>query len=338
MVTIFNKIQELEDVTSFSKHEQLVNGIINAIDERIVTQGSMLPSVNNMVRELGFARKTIVKAYGDLKERGLIESKNRLGYFVVNEATEQTMKVALLLYAFHPFQETFYNAFRKGVGEHIQVDIFFHHNNIEIFETILGNIAGKYGMYVVAPIPHPRSVILLNGMPTSKLLIVDRFQQLEGDYAHITQEFEIATYLALKELEASIRNFRQIILFFKSNSDYPIEILRAFEQFLRDTGIKGKVLSHYEPGSIEKSTVYYTIGDGDLWNILKDAKKENLEIGKDIGCVSNNNNPIKEIICGGITTFSTDFEEMALKAAEFVKTRKLIQESIPSQLIRRTSL
>lgn len=338
MVTIFKKIQELEDVTSYSKHEQLVIGIINAIDERIVTQGSMLPSVNHMVRELGFARKTIVKAYDDLKERGLIESKNRLGYFVVNEDTDQTMKVALLLYAFHPFQETFYNAFRKGVGENIQVDIFFHHNNIEIFETILGNIAGKYGMYVIAPIPHPQSIILLNKIPRSKLLIVDRFQKLEGTYAHLTQEFEIATYLALKELEDSIRKFNQLILFFKPNSDYPIEILRAFEQFLRDTGIKGKVLSHYEPGTLQNSTVYYTIGDGDLWNILKDAKAENLEIGKDIGCVSNNNNPVKEIICGGITTFSTDFEEMAIKAAEFVKDRKLVQESIPSQLIRRASL
>ncbi len=338
MVTIFNKIQELEEITSFSKHEQLVNGIINAIDDRIVIQGSMLPSVNIMVRELGFARKTIVKAYDDLKQRGLIESKNRLGYFVVNEDTELTMKVALLLYAFHPFQETFYNAFRKGVGENIQVDIYFHHNNIEIYETILGNIAGKYGMYVIAPIPHPRSVFLLNKIPRNKLLVVDRFQNLEGDYAHITQEFEIATYLALKELEPSIRKFSQIVLFFKPDSDYPVEILRAYEQFLRDTGIKGAVRSKYEQGSLEKSTVYYTIGDGDLWNILKDAKEKNLEIGKDIGCVSNNNNPVKEIICGGITTFSTDFEAMAIKAAEFIKNRNLIQESIPSQLIRRTSL
>ncbi len=338
MVTIFKKVQELEEITSYSKHEQLVNGIINAIDERIVTQGSMLPSVNNMVRELGFARKTIVKAYDDLKERGLIESKKRLGYFVVNEATEQTMKVALLLYAFHPFQETFYNAFRKGVGENIQVDVYFHHYNMEIFETIIGNIVGKYGMYVVAPIPHPRSTIPLNKIPRNKLLIVDRYQNLDGPFSHITQEFETATYLALLELEESIRKYSQIIFFFKPNSDYPKGILRAFKRFINDTDIKGSILSHYEPGILEKSTVYYTIGDSDLWSILKDAKTKNFELGKDIGCVANNNSPVKEIISGGITTFSTDFEVMGIKAAEFVKNRKPIQESIPSQLIRRASL
>ena len=338
MGTVVHKIQELEEITSFSKHEQVVQGVINAIDEKIVTQGSMLPSVNNMVRDLGFASKTIVKAYKELKERGLVESKNRLGYFVVNEATEQTMKVALLLYAFHPFQEIFYNTFREGVGENIQVDIFFHHNNIEVFETILGNIAGKFGMYVIAPIPHPNTKSILKKIPRNKLLLVDRYEELGGEFSHITQEFEIATYMALKELEESIREFDRLILFFRSNSDYPIEILRAFEKFLKDTQIEGEVQSQYIPGSIERGTVYYTIGDGDLWKILKDAKKRNFEIGKDIGCVSNNNGPVKEIICGGITTFSTDFEMMAVKAAKFIKHRKPIQESIPSNLIRRASL
>ena len=34
MNTIYHKIQELEEVVGLSKHEQLVRGIINAIDER----------------------------------------------------------------------------------------------------------------------------------------------------------------------------------------------------------------------------------------------------------------------------------------------------------------
>jgi len=336
MATVVNKVQELEEIIGFSKHEQVVQGVINAIDDKIVTQGSMLPSVNNMVKELGFASKTIVKAYKELKERGIVESKNRLGYFVVNEATDQTMKVALLLYAFHPFQEIFYNAFREGVGANIQVDVFFHHHNIEVFENILKNIVGKYGMYVVAPIPHPYTKTILDKIPRNKLLLVDRYEELEGEFSHVTQEFEIATYMALKELEESIRKFDRLILFFRFDS--PIEILQSFDKFLKDTKIEGEVQSQYIPGTIQRGTAYYALGDADLWNILKDAKEWNLEVGKDIGCVASNNDPVKEIICGGITTFSTDFEMMGLKAAEFIKHKKTIQESIPSNLIRRVSL
>lgn len=340
MDAIYEKIQELEETTGLSKHEQLVSGIINAINDKAISQGSMLPSVNSMVKELGFASKTIVKAYAELKERGLIEAKNRIGYFVVNEATEQTMKVALLIYAFHPFQEVFYNAFRTGLGENIQVDVFFHHSNIEVFETILGNIAGKYGMYVVAPIPHALSKQLLSNLPQDKLLIVDRYEELDDPFSHITQEFEISTYMALKELAASIRNFEEVILYFLPNTDYPIEVKRAFEQFLKDYNIKGRVERHYVPGMIEKGKVYFTIGDGDLWAILKDAKKLNYTIGEkgDIAVFSNNDSPVKEIVCEGITTFSTDFEKMGQEAAEFVLTRKPISKVIPTVLIRRSSL
>ncbi|MEN0050195.1 MAG: GntR family transcriptional regulator, partial [Bacteroidota bacterium] len=325
MNTVYKKIQELEQITQFSKHEQLVQGIINAIDDKIVTQGSMLPSVNSMVKELGFASKTIVKAYSELKDRGLVESKNRLGYFVVNEATEQTVKVALLIYAFHPFQQVFYNTFRMALGENIQVDVFFHHNNIDIFETILGQIKGKYGMYVIAPIPHTRTKSLLKTVPRKKFLMVDRFEEMSREVSHVTQEFESSTYRGLLKLVENIKKFKEFILFFQPNLDYPEGLRKGFEQFLEDFGVKGKILNSYVPKSVKPGTVYFTINDSDLWGILKDCKASNLEVGKDVGILSNSEDPVKEIICGGITTLSTDFAQMGQQAAEFVLNRKETQ-------------
>jgi len=338
MNTVYNKIQELLEVTAYSKHEQIVNGVINAIDERIVIQGSMLPSVNSMVRALGFASKTIVKAYKELKDRGIVDSKNRLGYFVVNEDTDQIKKVALLIYAFHPFQEEFYNSFRDTLGENIQVDVFFHHNNLEIFETILGNISGRYGMYVVAPIVHPRVKKILSKIPSRKLLIVDRYEELDGEFSHITQEFEISTYMMLKALLDKIRAYDGMTLYFLPESDHPVEILRAFKKFLQDYEITGSVETHYKPGQLIRGHLYFTVGDGDLWKLLKDVKKEGLVVGEDVGVLSNDNSPVKEIICGGITTFSTDFELMGSRAAEFVLEGNSIQEVIPTVLIQRKSI
>jgi len=338
MATVYAKIQELETITQLSKHEQLVNGIINAIDDKIVVQGSMLPSVNNMVRELGFASKTIVKAYKELKDRGIVESKNRLGYFVANEATEQQVKVALLMYAFHPFQEVFYNSFRAELGENIQLDVFFHHSNIEIFETILNNIKGRYGIYVVAPIPHPRMKFMLNQIPENKLLMVDRFEPIGKKNSHVTQEFEISTYMGLKELAPTIQQFNEIILCFLPNADYPVEVLRAYQQFIKDFKVKGCVKNSYMLGSLKKGQIYFTIGDSDLWAILKDCKQQGLEVGKDVGILSGNDSPVKELVADGITTLSTDFEKMAQRAAEFVLNREKIQQVIPTVLIRRNSL
>ncbi len=338
MTAIFKKIQELEEFNHLTKHEQLVNGIINAIEERIIVKGSMLPSVNKMVKELGFARKTIVKAYTDLKDRGIVESKNRLGYYIANEATDQTIKVALILYAFHTFQEEFYNSFRASLGKNIQLDVFFHHSNMSVFESIFSNVSDKYGMYVVAPIQNEKSRKLLKSIPANKLLLIDRYLNLGSEYSHITQEFRQSLYSVLNGLNETIRTFKNCVLFFRPKNDNPIEVLRAFENYIEDNQLNSEVKNYYEPNSVCKGNCYFIQNDNDLWELLKDCKHKNLEIGRDIGILSFNESTIKEFVMGGITTISTDFVLMAQKAAEFVLKREKSQEVIVTTLIRRTSL
>jgi len=337
-MTIFDKIQELETVSVYSKHDQLVLGITNAIDDGLLLKGSNLPSVNMMVSELGFARKTIVKAYAELKDKGIVESKKRLGYFVASEKTNQELKIAVLLYAFHPFQELFYNTFRKTLGKGYHLDVFFHHNNMAMFKTILDNIKQQYGMYVIAPIPHQETATLLKSIPENKLLIVDRYESLGDEYSFVTQEFQQTTYDILTRLSSRIKDYNKAVLYFKPNSDYPVGVLHAFEDFINDNNIEGAIFDNYEKDSVEAGTVYFTIGDSDLWRLLKDCKEKNLEVGKAIGVASFNEQPAKELVLGGITTISTDFAVMARKAAAFVQERSKVQEITETVLIRRNSL
>lgn len=338
MKQIIQQIKNLESINSFSKHEQLVQGIINAIDEKVVTKGDLLPSVNTFISELGFARETIAKAYKELVHRGIIESKNRLGYFVATNDVKQELKVALLIFAFDIFQETFYENFRKGLGKNIQLDIFFHHNNFDTFESIVQNIKGKYGMFVIAPIPRKKTPAVLKQLPTNRVLLVDRFIETDEDYNYVAQEFGDSSYNAFVQLKDKIKKYDEIIFFFKPSSAEPDEILNSFKRFMKDYDIKGVIKEEYVSGSLEKGKVYFTIHNLELWEMLKDSKVKGLKIGSDIGFISHNDDIVKEIIFDGVTTFSTDFSEMGKKAANFVLNRKKIQEIIPTILVDRNSL
>jgi len=338
MKQIIQQIKNLESINSFSKHEQLVQGIINAIDEKVVTKGDLLPSVNTFISELGFARETIAKAYKELVHRGIIESKNRLGYFVATNDVKQELKVALLIFAFDIFQETFYENFRKGLGKNIQLDIFFHHNNFDTFESIVQNIKGKYGMFVIAPIPSKKTPPVLKQLPTNRVLLVDRFIETDEDYNYVAQEFGDSSYNAFVQLKDKIKKYDEIIFFFKPSSAEPDEILNSFKKFMKDYDIKGVIKEEYVSGSLEKGKVYFTIHNLELWEMLKDSKIKGLKIGSDIGFISHNDDIVKEIIFDGVTTFSTDFSEMGKKAANFVLNRKKIQEIIPTILVDRNSL
>lgn len=333
---VFAKIRELAEVPSFSKHDRLVQGIINAIDEKVISRDDMLPSVNTMIKELHFSRETIVKGFRELISRGIIESKNRLGYFVANGNTDQTLKVALLMYNLDTFEEQFYRNFRHELGKDVHLNIYFHHGNIEIFETILLQIKGRYGMYVVAPIPHPKTAGLLEMIPRNKFLMFDRYEPLEGDFNHITQEFEHTTYKALEELAPVISRFGEIIFYHSPDSLDPKEIVPAFKKFLKNFKIKGRILAEYKTGSVEKGKVYITLDNFALWQIMKDCKENGLRPGKDVGILSFNDEPAKEII--GITTLSTNFSLMGKRAGQAVMNREKAKETIPTLLLRRNTL
>ena len=338
MQDIYEQIHELEGIPGMSKHEQLVQGIINTINARLLSRGDALPSVNKLISKLGFARETIAKGYKELVERGIVTSRNRKGFFVSSNDTGQQLKVALLLFAFDTFQETFYKTFRANIGGNIQLDVFFHHNNIEVFESIVANIKGRYGMYVVAPIPHPKTAEILKVLPMDKFLMIDRYEPMEADCSYIVQEFGESSYQVFSTLADTIRRYDEMIFYYRPATDTPIEILKAFKRFIKDSKIKGVIKTEYLPGTVAKGKVYYTINNTELWSILKDCTEKKLIPGKDVGILSHNDDIVKEIICNGITTYSTDFQLMAEKAADFVLSREKIQEVLPTVLIRRKSL
>lgn len=338
MVEIYHRIKKFADVPRLSKHEQIVNGIITSIEDGVVERGELLPSINQLSQELSFARKTIDRAYGDLKARGLVESRNRRGFFVHTESVEQTIRVALVMYEFRPFQEVFYNSFRESLGENVQVDTFFHHNNLEVFKDIVTKINGRYGMYVVAPIINKKSKSILSILATNRLLLVDRLLDPKMGSAQVTQEFEQSTLSILNDLKDRIGNYQQVVLFFRKDEDYPIGILNAFQQFCGEEKISLSVRDRYKTGSLEKDVLYVTVGDSDLWTLVEDCIDQEWVMGKDLGVLSHNESRIKKMVYGGVSTWSTDFRAMAELSAKFVLERIPLRETIPTVFIDRGSL
>jgi len=63
-----------------------------------------------------------------------------------------------------------------------------------------------------------------------------------------------------------------------------------------------------------------------------------LTVGKDIGIISYNETPLKEILLDGITTISTDHDQMGRTAAGLINENKHAIIKNPFTLIRRKSL
>jgi len=186
-MAVLESIRNLDNVQRLTKHQRIVKGVKSAIIEDKINQGQLLPSVNEMAGELGYARETIVKAYNELKDNGIINSKRGVGYFINNTDVDQKLSVAVLMYSFHDFQQSFYNTFREHVGENVNVDVFFHHNNPKVYESILTDLNGQYGMYVIAPIHHIDIKPYLSSIPPKRILIVDRYEYFGDDFSYVSR-------------------------------------------------------------------------------------------------------------------------------------------------------
>ena len=102
---------------------------------------------------------------------------------------------------------------------------------------------------------------------------------------------------------------------------------------------KGEVLEEInELTEILPKEAYIVIEESDLSNLIKKSRNNHLQIGKDVGIISYNDSPLKEILLDGITVVTTDHNRMGETAARMILEN--IKEKIknPFVLIRRGSL
>ncbi|AXB47094.1 GntR family transcriptional regulator [Amycolatopsis albispora] len=63
-------------------YEQVRSSLARQINDRTLPVGTKLPTVRKLAADLGVAPNTIARAYRELEEAGLIETRGRAGSFV----------------------------------------------------------------------------------------------------------------------------------------------------------------------------------------------------------------------------------------------------------------
>jgi DNA-binding transcriptional regulator YhcF (GntR family) len=321
-----------------TKHRQITDGIVQSIAEEVLKPGDMLPSVNAFLRKLPVARMTIVKALDDLKERGIIESENRVGYFVKSRNVKQKLKVMLFLTEFNVYHEVLYNEIVAGLNkEEIIVDLYFHHCNPKVFSSILKENLGLYGMYIVTPFNNAQVKKSLSVIPKKKLLQILRPPIIE-DTSYISQNFYDEVLDALISIESQISKYNKFTLVFPDSGRHPEDIRKAFLNFCTNSGINFCEVPRITKEIVKEGHAWFVIADNELIALVKYGEEKGLTLGENMGIISYNDTPMKEIIRNGITVISTDFAEMGRSVSDFIKTRQPVQKRIPTKSKLRNSL
>ena len=317
-----------------SKVTQLADLISQAISMREFLEGDSLPSINELSRRYGVSRDTVFKAFSDLRERGIIDSTPRKGYFVTGQVTN----VLLLLDQYTPFKETLYNSFAKHLPVNYKVDLLFHQYNERLFSTIVRESVGKYNKYVVMNFDNERFSASLNKISPARLLLLD-FGKFEKErYSYVCQDFDESFYVALQRLDDRFSSYRKFVFLFPSSLKHPQSSKDYFFRFCQDYNLSGSVEEDVENLKVEKDTAYLAIKQQDVVKVVKQGRLAGLKCGKDFGLLAYNDIPSYEVIDEGITALTIDWQQMGNEVARFVLDNAVVQKYLPTEVRLRNSL
>lgn len=330
IVSVINK-------SRIPKYKQIVASVEDAILTGALKKGDKLPSLNSIKNQHSLSRDTVLTAFNELKTRGIVQSIVGKGYYVTTEDVVVNQKIFLLFDEFNSFKEDLYNSFLNGMGENVQVDIFFHHFNPHIFSKLINDNAGDYSFYVIMPANLKETKQVIKRLPSDKVYILDQMHPELKDYPSVHQNFKKDIYEGLQTGLNQIKKYAKIILLF-SEEHQPKGILEGFNLFSSHCGIQNEVITTLNNRKVEKGELYIILDDKNLIRIIKRVQENCLILANDIGIISYNDTLLKEVVEGGITTISTNFNLMGERLAEMILNNEFTQVENPNRLIIRKSL
>jgi len=337
---------DIREDSSVPKYKQIVGSVIARIEAGKIKYGQKLPSINQISYEYLLARDTVEKAYNELKEKGVIESVKGKGYYIKNSAPQSQMKVLMLFNKLSTYKKEIYNAFADALGDKAHIDFFIYHCDFELFSKILNEHLTGYSHYVLMPhfieVEPKKLSALLAKIPKEKIIFLDsKPEDVDHFNSCIYQDFKMDIYEALQQAKPKLDRYEKLVLVFPQNDNYPYppEIIPGFRRYCGFNNVAHEIISEISTEHlIRKNAAYIIIEENDLVNLIKLQRANELELSKDLGIISYNDTPLKEVLSDGISVVTTDFKKMGQLAASAITGKKPIEVKNEFRFIERKSV
>ncbi len=332
------------------KYKQIVDAVIHHISIGNLKMDQKIPSINMFSEEFYLSRDTVEKAYNILKERKIISSIRGKGFYITRTKLIAKLNILFLINKPSSYKMRIYNSFMDSIGGDAHTDLHIYHCDRALFLNLLEKNLDAYDYYII--MPHFKTEDLrhisftdevleaIRKIPQEKLVIMDNNKlSIEGNIVEVYQDFENDIYYALREGLGKIITYRKLMLVYPENSVYPYprRIMHGFRKFCAEHSIDYEILDEiYEDIILKEGDLFITIEESDLVSLIKQIREKHLILGRDIGVISYNDTPLKELL--GITVISTDFKVMGQTAAHMILNHEKGKFKNPFNFIDRNSI
>jgi DNA-binding transcriptional regulator YhcF (GntR family) len=331
------KIINIQNNQGVPKYKQIIFSIEKTIEEGHLKKDEKLPSINKVCLEFSLSRDTVLQAYEELKKRGIIYAILGKGYYIKSTEVKIKQRIFLLFEELNIFKEDLYNSFLENIGKDVQVDIFFHHFNVQVFQKLINDSNGNYTKYIIMPTNLIGAAAIIETLPVNEVYILDQTNSELNSFPAVYQNHKKDIYEGLLKAKSRLTKYKKLIMIFPGFRE-PLGMKIGFENFCTDFAFDHETITEFSNRVIEEGEVYVIPSDRDLVRVIEKSKLQNLKLGQDFGIISYNETPLKKVVANGITTISTNFEAMGKILAQMILKGKKEQIENKCALIIRNSL
>jgi DNA-binding transcriptional regulator YhcF (GntR family) len=339
--SIFDLIN-VDGFSSTPKYLQLANCIQEAVYSGKIHKDRVLPSLHELTYHLEISKDTADRGYKYLRSLGILSSIPGKGHYITATNVVRHHKIFLLINKLSTNKKVFYDTFIKALGENVTIDFYVYNNDFGLFKELLSTRREGYTHYVI--LPHfaeggDTASQLINTIPKDKLILLDKnIKGISGTYGGVFENFRNDIYKALETALPQLSKYDTIKLVYAQNNYFPAETADGFNLFCQQYAFERSIVKSIDKEEIVKGQVFICLDENDLINLIERVGKLNLKVGEDVGIISYNETPLKKYILDGITTISTDFEQMGLKAADMILNDNMQHIELNCRLNLRSSL
>jgi DNA-binding transcriptional regulator YhcF (GntR family) len=331
------KIIKVQNNQGVPKYKQIIYSIEKTIEEGHLKKDEKIPSINKVCLEFSLSRDTVLQAYEELKKRGIIYAILGKGYYIKSTEVRIKQRIFLLFEELNIFKEDLYNSFMENIGKGVQVDIFFHHFNLQVFQKLINDSNGNYTKYIIMPANLVGAAEIIKTLPVNEVYILDQTNPELKSFPAVYQNHLNDIYNGLLKGKSRLNKYKKLIMIFPGFRE-PMGMKIGFEKFCVDFAFDHEIITEFKIREIKIGEVYVIPNDRDLVQVIEKAKLQDLKLGTDFGIISYNETPLKKVVENGITTISTHFEDMGQILAQMILKGKKEQIENKSNLIIRNSL
>jgi DNA-binding LacI/PurR family transcriptional regulator len=160
---------------------------------------------------------------------------------------------------------------------------------------------------------------ILKKVARDKLIIIDnKINNLKGAI-EIYQDFEEDIYNSLKWYLPKVKKYKRFIITYRKKSvyPYPLRILNGFRKFCVEVDMDFEIIDEiYDDMILKEGDLFLVLDEGDLVKLIKQARKNRLVLGRDLGIIGYKETPLKELL--NISVVSANCSAMGEKAADML--------------------